>query len=136
MTLTAPGRLSRGAWIRWPESDRPQPAHASLIAFNVPTGVGKLSTKISLVGLSLSLWRPPTQRAMEATEMPKRIDFPLGGMRRKRERQDTERERRERRRKLDRVTEAFERRTRSLDRSDRTWRKALRSRRAPFPGRS
>ena len=65
--------------------------------------------------------------------MPKRIDSPLGGMRRKLERQEVDRERVKRKLKLDRVAEAFERRSRSRDRTDRTWRKALTSGRAPFP---
>jgi hypothetical protein len=65
--------------------------------------------------------------------MPKRLDFPLGGNRRKLERQQADRERSERRRKLGRVAEAFERRASSRDRPDRSWRRALTSGRAPFP---
>jgi hypothetical protein len=67
------------------------------------------------------------------TEMPKRIDSPLGGMRRKLERQEADREEVKRKLKLDRVAEAFKRRSRSRGRTDRTWGKALTSERAPFP---
>ena len=62
--------------------------------------------------------------------MAKRIDFPLGGMGRKAERQ---RGRLQGKRKLDRVAQAFEQRGRSRDKSDRTWLRALTKGRAPFP---
>ena len=56
-------------------------------------------------------------------DVPKRSDSPLGGMRRKLGRQEAEREQRKRTRSLDRVAEAFERRSRSLNRTNRSWRK-------------
>jgi hypothetical protein len=67
--------------------------------------------------------------------MPKRRDFPLGGMPRKLDRQQAERARAEHKRMVDRITEAFDARSRTLDSSDRAWRKALTSGRAPFPRR-
>ena len=66
-------------------------------------------------------------------DVPKRSDSPLGGMRRKLGRQEAEREQRKRTRSLDRVAEAFERRSRTLNRTNRSWRKKLTSGRAPFP---
>jgi hypothetical protein len=65
-------------------------------------------------------------------EMAKRTDFPLGGMCCKEERQRLEREGK---RKLDRVAQAFEKRARARDRSDRRWLDALTAGRAPFPRR-
>jgi hypothetical protein len=65
--------------------------------------------------------------------MAKRIDSPLGGLARKADRQRAERQDRRRKRKLDRVAEAFEQRSRARDRTDRSWRNALTSGRAPFP---
>ena len=56
------------------------------------------------------------QRGKKVKVMSTRTDFPLGGDRRKAERQ---RDDRLRKRKLDRVAEAFERRSRSRERSDR-----------------
>jgi hypothetical protein len=67
--------------------------------------------------------------------MPKRVDLPLGGMRRKLGRQQAEGDARDRKRKLDRVAEALERRSRSLGQTKKTWGKALISGRAPFPRR-
>ena len=67
--------------------------------------------------------------------MPKRKDFPLGGLRRKSERQRADRERARRKGKLDRVADAFEQRSRSLGRSERRWHKALTSERVPFSWR-
>jgi hypothetical protein len=61
--------------------------------------------------------------------MPRRIDFPLGGIRRKAERQQADRLRR---RKLGRVAQAFEQRSRARDGIDRPWLDALSSGRAPF----
>ena len=56
--------------------------------------------------------------------MAKRIDFPLGGSRRKAERQRADRQRK---RELDQVTEAFEQRSRALERPTRPWLDALKS---------
>jgi hypothetical protein len=66
--------------------------------------------------------------------MPRRIDVPLGGMHRKRERQRTERED-ARTGKRDRIEDAFEQLSRSRGRSKRSWLKGLAAGRAPFPRR-
>ena len=65
--------------------------------------------------------------------MPKRLDSPLGGIRLKLERQKADRMRANRKGKLDRVAMAFEQRSRARERTDRSWRKALGTGRAPFP---
>ncbi len=65
--------------------------------------------------------------------MANRIDFPLGGLRRKAERQERQRLERQGKGKLDRIAQAFEQRARSRDRADRTWLDALTKGRAPFP---
>lgn len=65
--------------------------------------------------------------------MPKREDFPLGGRRRKSERQQADREEAIRRGRLDRVAAALERQFRPRERSLRSWQSALTSGRAPFP---
>ena len=61
--------------------------------------------------------------------MPRRTDFPLGGLRRKAERQRADRERR---RKLDRVAQAFELRARARERMNVPWSRTSTSRRTPF----
>lgn len=62
--------------------------------------------------------------------MARRTDFPLGGLRRKAERQRADRQRK---RKVDRVAQAFEQRSRVRDRMDRPWLETLTSGRTPFP---
>ncbi len=84
------------------------------------------------VRISLSLPGASFRGIRNVKEMAKRTDFPLGGVRRKEERQRLEREGK---RKLDRVARAFERRARSRDSTDRRWLDALTTGRAPFPRR-
>ncbi len=80
---------------------------------------------------TLSLSAGIVQSVRKVKEMAKRTDSPLGGMLSKEERQRLEREGK---RKLDRVAQAFEKRARSRDRSDRRWVGAL-TIGAPFPRR-
>ncbi len=84
----------------------------------------------ALVRISLSLPGAFFRGIRKVKEMAKRTDFPLGGTRRKEDRQRLEREGK---RKLDRVAHAFEKRARSRDRSDRRWLDVLTAGRAPFP---
>jgi hypothetical protein len=67
-------------------------------------------------------------------EVAKRVDIPLGDMRRKVERQRAERARMDKGAR-DRIVDAFDQLSRSRARKHRTWVGALFSDRAPFPRR-